>query len=162
ENFKRLFGQGPFKDIRAALLISSLTKKQKDALHAQLKNGEIDLIFGTHALLEEVVAFKDLSFVVIDEQHKFGVQQRALLSAKGSNPDVLIMTATPIPRTLCLTLYGDLDVSTIKEMPPGRGKISTYHFPSEKAQTVYEQVRQWIKRRTQAYIIYPLVEDSEK
>ena len=162
ENFQRLFKQGPFKNLKTALLISSLPKKQKDDLHVRLKKGDIDIIVGTHALLEEVVAFKNLSVVVIDEQHKFGVQQRALLSAKGSNPDVLIMTATPIPRTLCLTLYGDLEVSTIKEMPPGRGKISTHHVPSEKAPSIYEKVRQGVKKGTQAYIIYPLVEESEK
>ncbi|MBI4309173.1 MAG: ATP-dependent DNA helicase RecG, partial [Candidatus Omnitrophica bacterium] len=163
ENFREILGQGPFKSIKTALLISSLTKKEKDALYAGLKQGTIDLIIGTHALLEETVTFKDLSFVVIDEQHKFGVQQRALLSAKGGgNPDVLIMTATPIPRTLCLTLYGDLEVSVINEMPPGRGKVSTYHFPSEKAPAAYEKVRQWVKKGTQAYIIYPMIGESEK
>lgn len=162
ENFQRIFGTGPFAGLKIGLLISSLTKKQKEALCAALKTGLIDVIFGTHALLEESVTFKDLGLAVIDEQHKFGVEQRALLSAKGNNPDVLVMTATPIPRTLCLTLYGDLEVSTINEMPPGRGKISTYHFPFDKAPSVYEKVRQWVKKGTQAYIIYPLVEESEK
>ncbi len=149
-------------NFHVALLISSTPKKEKDALYEQLKAGEIDLIIGTHALLEETVSFKKLSYVVIDEQHKFGVNQRALLSAKGTNPDVLIMTATPIPRTLCLTLYGDLDVSVINELPPGRGKIKTYHFPQDKEQAVYQKVRELVLKGTQAYIIYPLVEESEK
>ena len=100
--------------------------------------------------------------MVIDEQHKFGVNQRALLSAKGRNPDILIMTATPIPRTLCLTLYGDLDVSVINELPPGRGSVKTYHFPLLKAQAVYQKVRELVLKGTQAYIIYPLVDESEK
>ncbi len=162
-NFKRLISDGKFKDLRVSLLTSLLPKKEKDKICADLKSGKIDLIIGTHALLEQAVSFNNLSFVVIDEQHKFGVSQRALLSSKSLiPPDVLIMTATPIPRTLCLTLYGDLEVSTINELPPGRGKVSTYHFPTEKAQAVYEKVRQWVKKGTQAYIIYPMVEESEK
>ncbi len=171
-NFQKLLGQGPFQDIRTALLISSIPAKEKKSIIHQLKEGEIDLVIGTHALLEETIGFKDLSFVVIDEQHKFGVNQRALLSAKGSsssltlaearNPDILIMTATPIPRTLCLTLYGDLDVSVINEMPPGRGQIKTYLFALAKAQGVYQKVRELVQKGTQAYIIYPLVDESEK
>ena len=161
-NFQKLLGHGPFKNIKTALLISSTSAKEKKTIYQRLKEGEIDLIIGTHALLEETVAFKDLSFVVIDEQHKFGVSQRALLSAKGGNPDILIMTATPIPRTLCLTLYGDLDVSVINELPPGRGMIKTYHFPLLKAQAVYQKVRELVLKGTQAYIIYPLVDESEK
>jgi len=162
ESFKKYFSKGAFQDVKVELLISSLPKKQKDNILESLQQGQIDVLIGTHALLQETVDFKNLSFVVIDEQHKFGVNQRALLSAKGNNPDVLIMTATPIPRTLCLTLYGDLDVSTINEMPPGRGKISTYYFGSDKAAGIYERVREWVKKGTQAYIIYPLIEESEK
>ena len=161
-NFQKLLGQGLFKDIKTALLISSTPAKEKKVIYQKIKEGGIDLIIGTHALLEEIVAFKDLSFVVIDEQHKFGVNQRALLSAKGSNPDILIMTATPIPRTLCLTLYGDLDVSLINELPPGRGTITTHKFSLDKAQVVYKKVRDLALKGTQAYIIYPLVESSEK
>ncbi len=161
-NLKRFFAQGPFKETRVGLLTSRMPKKHKDTLYRQLKEKEIDIIIGTHALLQATVDFANLSFVVIDEQHKFGVSQRALLSSKGSNPDVLIMTATPIPRTLCLTLYGDLDISIIDQLPPGRGKISTYQFSTEKAPGVYERVRQWVAAGTQAYIIYPLVEESEK
>jgi ATP-dependent DNA helicase RecG len=161
-NFQKLLGKGLFKNLRVALLISSIPAKEKKLLYQKLKDGAIDLIIGTHALLEETVAFKELSFVVIDEQHKFGVNQRALLTAKGGNPDILIMTATPIPRTLCLTLYGDLDVSVINELPPGRGTIKTYAFPMQKAQGVYQKVRELVLKGTQAYIIYPLVEESEK
>jgi ATP-dependent DNA helicase RecG len=161
-NFQKLTARGVFKGLNVSLLISSLPKKDKEKIYQELKGGGIDLIFGTHALLEETVVFKSLSYVVIDEQHKFGVNQRALLSTKGKNPDVLIMTATPIPRTLCLTLYGDLDVSTINELPPGRGQVKTYCFPSEKSQGVYQKVREWVLKGTQAYIIYPLVEESEK
>ncbi len=161
-NFQKLLGQGIFKELKVALLISSIRAKEKKAIYQSLKEGCIDLIIGTHALLEETVAFKNLSFVVIDEQHKFGVSQRALLSAKGCNPDILIMTATPIPRTLCLTLYGDLDISVINELPPGRGVTKTYHFPLLKAQAVYQKVRELVLKGIQAYIIYPLVDESEK
>jgi len=161
-NFQKLLGQGIFKDIKVALLISSSRAKEKKAIYQRLKEGDTCIIIGTHALLEEAVVFKNLSFVVIDEQHKFGVNQRALLSAKGGNPDILIMTATPIPRTLCLTLYGDLDVSVINELPPGRGAIKTYHFSLLKAQAVYQKVRELVLKGTQAYIIYPLVDESEK
>jgi ATP-dependent DNA helicase RecG len=161
-NFQNLSRQGALKEIETALLVSSIPAKEKKSIYQRLKDGDIDLVVGTHALLEETLAFKDLSFVVIDEQHKFGVNQRALLSAKGTNPDILIMTATPIPRTLCLTLYGDLDVSVINEMPPGRGTVTTYHFPLAKAQGVYQKVRELVLKGTQAYIIYPLVDESEK
>jgi len=160
-HFKNFMGRGVFKGMRPALLTSSMSKKDRERVSRGLKEGDIDLVIGTHALLEDNVAFKKLTFVVIDEQHKFGVHQRALLSAKGANPDVLVMTATPIPRTLCLTLYGDLDVSVIDEMPPGRGKVQTYRFTMDKAPVVYEQVRQQVNKGTQAYIIYPMVEESE-
>lgn len=162
ESFKRLFTKGPFAHVKAEVLTSSMLSKDKKSILKRLKECEIDLIIGTHALIEDDVEFKDLSFVVIDEQHKFGVNQRALLSSKTINPDVLIMTATPIPRTLCLTLYGDVDVSVIDELPPGRGEIKTFLFPSGKSQDVYRKVREWVNKGTQAYIIYPLVEESDK
>lgn len=162
KNFERLIVKGGFKEIRSALLISGMLKKEKDKILAKLAKGEIDVLIGTHALIQETVAFKDLSYVVIDEQHKFGVKQRALLSSKGKNPDVLVMTATPIPRTLCLTLYGDLDISTIDELPAGRGTIKTYQFSMDQAPSVYERVREWVKKGTQAYIVYPIIEESEK
>ncbi len=160
--FSRFFGDGPFGEVRAVLLNSSLKKKEREAALAKIRSGEIDVVVGTHALLEEGVEFKALSFVCVDEQHKFGVKQRALLSSKGDNPDVLVMTATPIPRTLCLTLYGDLDLSVIDEKPKGRGEIRTYHFTGEQAEGVYKKVAEWVKKGTQAYIVYPVIEESEK
>jgi ATP-dependent DNA helicase RecG len=161
-NFQRLINGKAFKGIRVALLISSVPKSERDKILADLKAGMINVLIGTHALIQQTVEFKDLSYVVVDEQHKFGVRQRALLSAKGTSPDVLVMTATPIPRTLCLTLYGDLDVSVIDEMPAGRGKIQTHLFPTEEAPAVYNRVREWVKNGTQAYIVYPIIEESEK
>ncbi len=158
----RIFADGPFGEVRVALLSGARRKKEKAALYAQIRAGEIDVVIGTHALLEEGVEFKKLSFVAVDEQHRFGVKQRALLSAKGDNPDVLVMTATPIPRTLCLTLYGDLDVSVIDEKPPGRGEIRTYHFIGDQAEGVYRRVAEWVRKGTQAYIVYPVIEESEK
>ena len=162
DTFTRYFAAGPFGEVRTALLNSTLKKKDKEALYSRIKAGEVDVVVGTHALLEEGVAFKDLSFVAVDEQHKFGVKQRALLSSKGENPDVLVMTATPIPRTLCLTLYGDLDVSVIDEKPAGRGEIKTYHFTGEQAEGVYKRVAEWVHKGTQAYIVYPVIEENEK
>ncbi|MCK5083246.1 MAG: DEAD/DEAH box helicase, partial [Candidatus Omnitrophica bacterium] len=158
ENIKKMIADGIFKDMKAALFISGIKKKEKDELYAQIKNGEIDLVIGTHALINEEVTFKNLSFAVIDEQHKFGVRQRALLSEKGNNPDVLIMTATPIPRTLTLTVYGDLDISIIDEMPPGRGKITTRAYDHEQEDEVYELIRKKVAEGQQVYVIYPIIE----
>jgi len=162
ETIEQFLKTGKWGNIRVALMLSTTKKKDKEALLSEIQNGQIDLVVGTHALIEENVEFKSLSFAVVDEQHKFGVRQRALLSGKGINPDVLIMTATPIPRTLCLTLYGDLDISTIDEMPPGRGEISTLHFLPEKEQEAYALVSRLVKEGQQAYIVYPLVEESMK
>ncbi|MEI8010862.1 MAG: ATP-dependent DNA helicase RecG [Candidatus Omnitrophota bacterium] len=154
---KSLFGK-----IRVALLNSALKKKDRAELYAAIKAGEVDIIVGTHALIEDGVRFKALSYAVIDEQHKFGVKQRALLAAKGKRPDLLVMTATPIPRTLSLTLYGDLDVSTIDAKPGGRGKVQTYHVVGDQADGVYKRVAEWVvERKTQAYIVYPIIEESE-
>jgi ATP-dependent DNA helicase RecG len=158
----RYFARSSFGKVRVALLNSTLKKKDRDALYEAIAKGEVDVVVGTHALIEEGVKFKALSYVVVDEQHKFGVKQRALLSSKGQNPDVLVMTATPIPRTLCLTLYGDLDVSIIDEKPKGRGAIKTYHFVGEQADGVYKRVAEWVGKGTQAYIVYPIIEESEK
>lgn len=160
-NIQIMVEKGFLPKIRAGLLISGLPKKEHDETLRRIKAGELDVIVGTHALITGDVHFKKLSFVVVDEQHKFGVAQRALLPEKGANPDVLIMTATPIPRTLYISLYGDLDVSVIDEYPKGRGKIVTQRFRSEDEQKVYENVRTQVKAGRQAYIVYPLVDESE-
>ena len=154
----RVNGQG--KEIKIALLTSSTDKKEKDKIYRDIKEGKIDLAIGTHALLQESVEFKNLGLVVIDEQHKFGVGQRALLPGKGFNPDVLIMTATPIPRTLAITLYGDLDISIIKELPPGRLPVKTLHFRQEEKSKAYAIVKEELKQGKQGYIIYPVIEES--
>ncbi len=148
------------KGIKIGLLSGSLDKKDKDELCRKIKGGEIDLVIGTHALLEEAVGFKKLGLIVIDEQHKFGVGQRALLPQKGAHPDVLIMTATPIPRTLAITLYGDLDVSVINSLPPGRGAIKTLNFIQSDKEKAYEIVRSELSKGNQAYIVYPVIEES--
>ncbi len=158
---RRLFDEGPFAELRPALFLGGMSHREKTRVRDLLATGVVDVLVGTHALLHEDVAFRDLSFVVIDEQHKFGVRQRALLSAKGENPDVLVMTATPIPRTLSLTLYGDLDVSVIDEQPPGRGGVRTRVFASDRAEEAYRLLRRRVDEGRQAYVIYPLVETSE-
>ncbi len=162
ETFKKIIQKTPFSKVRIEMLINETDKKEREKVLKKIKDGDVDIVIGTHALIQEAVAFKNLSVVVIDEQHKFGVRQRALLSAKGKSPDVLVMTATPIPRTLCLTLYGDLDVSTINEMPPGRGKIETILFSHQDAQQAYSLVRESVKNGQQAYIVYPIIDESEK
>jgi len=136
------------------------TANRDEASHGEL-DGEAQMILGTHALLYEEAVFRDLGLVVIDEQHKFGVAQRAALIRRGAVPDVLVMTATPIPRTLTMTLYGDLDVSLLDEKPPGRGKIITAVRVGAKQTDVTAFVKQQLARGRQAYLVYPLVEDSE-
>lgn len=146
--------------VSVGLLTSGLRKKDKEKILQEIKDGKIDLIIGTHALLEEEVQFKNLGLVIIDEQHRFGVGQRALLPQKGKNPDVLIMTATPIPRTLAITLYGDLDVSMIIGLPPGRKPIKTQWTPEDKRVWLYSFIREQITSGRQAYVVYPLIEES--
>ena len=148
------------KGIKISLLTSSIDKKIKEKSLSDIKEGGVDLVIGTHALLEDEVIFKKLGLVIIDEQHKFGVGQRALLPKKGINPDVLIMTATPIPRTLAITLYGDLDVSVINELPPGRVVIKTILFGKSKRDEAYAIARQELRLGHQVYIIYPVIEES--
>ncbi|MBU2221859.1 MAG: ATP-dependent DNA helicase RecG, partial [Candidatus Omnitrophica bacterium] len=147
--------------IKVVLLTGGLNYQEKNRIYAQIRKGEINLIIGTHSLLEEKVNFSRLGLVVIDEQHKFGVGQRSLLPQKGLKPDVLIMTATPIPRTLAITLYGDLDVSVINELPAGRIGIKTLSFKQEDKKQAYEIARQRVKQGDQVYIIYPVIDDSD-
>ena len=148
--------------IKCELLISGISKKKKEDILERLKNGEIDILIGTHALLEENVVFKNLGLVVTDEQHRFGVRQRSTIAKKGDNPNVLVMTATPIPRTLALILYGDLDISIIDELPPNRKKIDTLPVTKEMDDRVNNFIKEQIDSGRQAYIVCPLVEDSEE
>jgi ATP-dependent DNA helicase RecG len=146
------------QDIKVRLLTS--TTSGKDDVYQDIKTGKIDLVIGTHALLEEEVKFKNLGLVVIDEQHKFGVSQRALLPQKGPNPDVLIMTATPIPRTLAITIYGDLDISVIKELPSGRQPITTQWIKSGQRDWLCSFITEQVRLGRQTYIVYPVIEES--
>jgi len=148
--------------IRCALLVSGLSRRERDAVLSALASGEMDVVVGTHAVIQEGVEFKKLGLVVIDEQHRFGVLQRATLRAKGERPDLLVMTATPIPRTLALTLYGDLEVSVIDEMPQGRQPTKTKVVRENQREKVYEFIREQLAQGRQAYIVYPLIEESEK
>lgn len=148
------------KEIKISLLTSSLNKKEKERVYHEIKEGKVDLVIGTHALLQESILFKNLGLVIIDEQHKFGVGQRALLPQKGANPDVLIMTATPIPRTLAITLYGDLDISVINELPQGRIPVKTMHFTFKQQDNAYGIARKQLALGYQAFIIYPVIEES--
>ncbi|MCK4574771.1 ATP-dependent DNA helicase RecG, partial [candidate division WOR-3 bacterium] len=148
--------------VKNTLLVSGVKAKEKKEIYDSLENGEINLVFGTHALIEDVVQFKNLGLVIIDEQHRFGVLQRAKLLEKGDTSHFLVMTATPIPRTLSMTLYGDLDISTIKEMPPGRKEIVTRWTGEKNRKKLYDFIREKIQEGDQCFIIYPLVEESEK
>jgi ATP-dependent DNA helicase RecG len=143
-------------------MIGATPESEKGEIRAGLENGDIKFVVGTHALLEDPVNFKDLQLAVIDEQHRFGVQQRAVLRDKGDNPHLMVMTATPIPRSLALTVYGDLDLTVMDEMPPGREPVDTHLlFPRER-ERAYTLIQKEIDEGRQAFIIYPLVEESEK
>jgi ATP-dependent DNA helicase RecG len=144
------------------LLTGSLRSAEKEQIHREIAAGEVDIAIGTHALIQEGVSFKNLALAIIDEQHRFGVTQRAALRQKGYNPHVLVMSATPIPRTLALTIYGDLDISVIDELPPGRQGIRTRWLPPRERERAYSFVRGQIEQGHQAFIICPLVEESEK
>lgn len=147
--------------IHVGLLTGSMTAKQKKNIQSQIQLGEIDVVIGTHALLSEGVAFFDLALVIADEQHRFGVNQRSALTAKGDSPHVLVMSATPIPRTLALIIYGDLDVSIIDELPPGRQKVATYTANEKLRLRTYNFMRKLIGEGRQVYIVCPMVEMSE-
>ena len=149
--------------VNVAVLTGNTTKKQRSILHQQLESGEIDILVGTHALIEDKVQFKNLGLVVIDEQHRFGVEQRAKLWRKNViPPHILVMTATPIPRTLAMTLYGDLDVSVIDELPVGRKPIETRHLFEGQRLRMFGFMKQEIAKGRQVYIVYPLIRESEK
>jgi ATP-dependent DNA helicase RecG len=147
--------------IKCTLISGNISKKQKEILLSEIKNGNINIIIGTHALIQDNVEFNNLGLVITDEQHRFGVRQREVLSSKGQKPDTLVMTATPIPRTLALILYGDLDISIIDELPPGRQKIDTYAVSKDMDDRINEFVRKELNSGRQAYIVCPLVEESE-
>lgn len=148
--------------VKLALLTSSIKSSERENLYQRIRNGDIHLVIGTHAVIQEAVEFKRLGLAIVDEQHKFGVVQRGLLKKKGGNPDVLVMTATPIPRTLAMTIYGDLDVSLIDEMPPGRMPVETKVYPEPARAKVYRIVEEEVKKGRQAFVVYPLIEESEK
>jgi len=149
--------------VSVALLTGSTRPKARVELHEKLRSGELDILIGTHALIEDTVQFSNLGLVVIDEQHRFGVEQRARLWRKNVQPPhILVMTATPIPRTLAMTLYGDLSVSVIDELPPGRKPIQTYHYYENKRQGLNQFIAKQVEMGRQIYIVYPLIQESEK
>ena len=149
--------------VKVALLTGSTRSKEREEIHRGLLDGSINIIFGTHALIEDSVQFRNLALAVIDEQHRFGVEQRSRLWSKAAiTPHVLVMTATPIPRTLAMTLYGDLDVSVLDELPPGRKPIETVHWTETQRGTLYNFMRKQIKLGRQVFVVYPLIKESEK
>jgi ATP-dependent DNA helicase RecG len=163
QHFKTLTGLLEGIPVKIRLLTGSTRKSEREILFRELQDGTLQLLIGTHALLEETVKFVNLGLVIIDEQHRFGVAQRAGLWKKNEQPPhILVMTATPIPRTLAMTLYGDLDVSVIDEMPPGRKPIQTFHYYDSKRLAMYGFLRKQIDRGQQVFIVYPLIEESER
>lgn len=159
ENFQNILQE---LNIKCELLISGISKKKKEELLERLACGDIDILIGTHAIIEENVIFKNLGLVVTDEQHRFGVKQRTRIAEKGKNPDVLVMTATPIPRTLALILYGDLDISIIDELPPNRKKVETFAVSKNMTDRINAFIEKQIQEGRQAYIVCPLVEENEE
>lgn len=150
-------------NVQISLLTGSTKKKDRETIHQKLQNGEMQIIIGTHALIENTVQFKNLGFVIIDEQHRFGVAQRSRLWTKNEHPPhIMVMTATPIPRTLAMTVYGDLSVSVIDELPPGRKSIQTFHYYESKRNSLIGFLGKQISAGRQVYVVYPLIEESEK
>jgi len=162
QHFRTFSGLFANSTTHVRLLTGSLAKREKESIKAEIADGTAGIVVGTHALIQDDVTFKDLGLVVVDEQHRFGVGQRAALRQKGLNPHMLVMTATPIPRTLSLTLYGDLDLSVLDELPPGRQPITTKLKPAVERERTYTFVRSQIQAGRQAFIICPLVEESDK
>ncbi len=161
QHMESLFGMLSPLGVRIILLKGSMTAKQKREAYEKIKNGEVDLVIGTHAVIQKEVEFKNLALVVTDEQHRFGVKQRSELYEKGKNPHTLVMTATPIPRTLALILYGDLDISAIRQLPPGRKKVDTYAVDEGMRQRINNFMLKQIDAGRQVYIVCPMVETSE-
>jgi ATP-dependent DNA helicase RecG len=160
QTIKDLVGDG---FIEVALLTGSVPAKARRGIHEKLENGTLNILIGTHALIEDKVQYKNLGLVVIDEQHRFGVEQRAKLWRKNIvPPHVLVMTATPIPRTLAMTMYGDLDISVIDELPAGRKPIQTLHFYEAQRLRMFGFMKQEIAKGRQIYVVYPLIQESEK
>ena len=153
---------GDLKPEQIRLLIGATSTADKKDIRKGLKNGDIKLVIGTHALIEDPVVFDDLQMVIIDEQHRFGVEQRAALRSKGENPHLLVMTATPIPRSLALTVYGDLDLTVMDELPPGRQAVDTHAMMPRERERAFTLINAQLEAGRQAFIIYPLVEESEK
>jgi ATP-dependent DNA helicase RecG len=149
------------RPLTIALLIGSLSNNEKESLHGKIKQSKVDIVVGTHALIQKEVEFNKLGLAVIDEQHRFGVLQRSALRQKGFNPHVLVMTATPIPRTMALTLYGDLDLSVIDELPPGRQVVKTKCLEPQDREKAYSFIHRQVSNGRQAFIICPLIEESE-
>ncbi len=158
-NAKRILGPLGY---RVCVVRHGVKKAERQELQEKVAVGEIQVIIGTHALIEEHTVFNKLGLVIVDEQHRFGVIQRLQLMAKGENPNTLVMTATPIPRTLAMTLYGDLDLSVIDEMPPGRSPIRTIHMMERDADRIYRMIAAELEQGRQAYVVYPVIEESEK
>ncbi|HBN06468.1 MAG TPA: ATP-dependent DNA helicase RecG, partial [Bacteroidales bacterium] len=157
---KKFLGDMP---LEVALLTGSTTQKERNVILPELEEGKIDIIIGTHALIEDKVKFSNLGLCVIDEQHRFGVEQRAKMWTKNHTaPHILVMTATPIPRTLAMTVYGDLDVSVIDELPPGRKPVQTAHFYDKDRLRIFAFMRKEIEAGRQIYVVYPLIKESEK
>ncbi len=163
QHLKTIGALGAAANLRIALLTGRERGKEREAILAALEAGQLDILIGTHALFQDAIAFRDLGLVVIDEQHRFGVHQRLALQGKGSGSgaELLVMTATPIPRTLLLTSYGDMDVSRLDEKPPGRKPIATATVPLERLDEVIARVGRAVDAGTQVYWVCPLVEESE-
>lgn len=158
ESAKKLFSK---YNIKVELLVGSLKESEKKVIREKVENGEVDIIIGTHAVFQEKVVYKNLGFVITDEQHRFGVKQRLLLSKKSKNPDILVMSATPIPRTVGLVMFCDLDISTIDELPSGRGKVKTYFVDENYEERYMNFIKKHISEGRQAYIVCPLVDESD-
>ncbi|MFN0123382.1 MAG: ATP-dependent DNA helicase RecG [Blastocatellia bacterium] len=162
-NIKRMVARGgEATPYRVELLTGSLKAKEKREIQQAIASGDVDIVIGTHAVIQEAVQFHKLGFAVIDEQHRFGVLQRAELRRRGFNPDVLVVTATPIPRSLAMTVYGDLEVSVIDELPPGRTPIKTFVRGDDRREKIYAFIREQIGKGQQVYVVYPIIEESEK